>query len=283
MGAIMLGTAAGALGDGGYLLENERVRFTFDELGRVEPIHNREAGVDYMPVGAEPVSPFVVDAYSAHQAFYIYDYQETQSGGFSQADPRRLDENPGDLVRLKVDPAHPPAVAGLPADQLRVYRVAFPVLGNLCIAGEPESNLLARPYVQNKQQARPYLLRLSRHVRNVPDDPHKTDARIIEKYEIRKSKWARARAKRAGRANVQYIRYKDFFVICATERFHRFKLEKQTELKDIRRELVRFAGHSIGYHRVRDRKFHIPVRNQIAVIVRAVNRARKTVHSLGAS
>jgi hypothetical protein len=41
-------------------------------------------------------------------------------------------------------------VAELPADQLRVYRVAFPVLGNLCIAGEPDANMLARPYVQGE-------------------------------------------------------------------------------------------------------------------------------------
>ena len=198
VGAMVLGFgAAAAFADGGYRLENKLVRIAFDDLGQVVQIHNKQTGVDYLLTGAEPVSPFVIDAYSAHQSFFIDDYQEKQNGGFSQADPRLLDKNPGDLVRLKVDPAKPPTakqegdriefayelpsgisltytvtlpadsevsqwqvhvangLPELPKDQLRVYRVAFPVLGNLCIAGQPANNFLARPYAQGELAPNP--------------------------------------------------------------------------------------------------------------------------------
>jgi len=37
-----------------------------------------------------------------------------------------------------------------PLHQLRVYRVLFPLLGNLCVGGRPEENFLARTYVQGE-------------------------------------------------------------------------------------------------------------------------------------
>ena len=51
----------------------------------------------------------------------------------------------------------------------------------------------------------------------IPDskDPTKTDEKILEQYGISVSKWVRARRKRSGLANVQYLRYGDFFVIIA--------------------------------------------------------------------
>ena len=52
----------------------------------------------------------------------------------------------------------------------------------------------------------------------VPDhkDPATVDAKIIRQYGIAVSKWTRTRRKRAGQANLQYLRYDRFFVIMAT-------------------------------------------------------------------
>src|SRR5690348_13767425 len=44
-------------------------------------------------------------------------------------------------------------------------------------------------------------------------DPEKTDAKIINQYGIAVSKWARARRKRAGLANLQYLRFERIYVI----------------------------------------------------------------------
>lgn len=37
-----------------------------------------------------------------------------------------------------------------PREQLRVYRVAFPILSNLCVARQPAENVLARTYIQGE-------------------------------------------------------------------------------------------------------------------------------------
>ena len=37
-----------------------------------------------------------------------------------------------------------------PGHHLRVYRVLFPLLSNLCVAGKPDKNYLARPYIQGE-------------------------------------------------------------------------------------------------------------------------------------
>ena len=41
----------------------------------------------------------------------------------------------------------------------------------------------------------------------------RVDAKILAAYDIAISKWTRARRKRAGQANVQYLRYRRFYVI----------------------------------------------------------------------
>src|SRR5215210_3660617 len=53
-------------------------------------------------------------------------------------------------------------------------------------------------------------------------DPRFIDQKLIEKYGIDLSPWARARRKRAGMANLQYVRFEDFFVLLATHGRHRF-------------------------------------------------------------
>ena len=75
------------------------------------------------------------------------------------------------------------------------------------------------------------------------------DARIVERYGLGMSKFARARRKQAGLANVQYIRYRSFFVLCATDPRgeHRFFDEHSPDqIRNIRGQPIGFAGYSIA-------------------------------------
>src|SRR5437868_5921856 len=53
-------------------------------------------------------------------------------------------------------------------------------------------------------------------------DPRRVDAKLIARYGVDCSKFTRARRKRAGRANVHYLRYRDVFVLLATHGEHPF-------------------------------------------------------------
>ena len=83
----------------------------------------------------------------------------------------------------------------------------------------------------------------------IPDDkdPRAVDEKLIAKYEIAVSESTRVRKKRLGKANVQYLRYRHFFVILATEGIHPFKVEEGDRLRDIRRVPLKFKGYSISY------------------------------------
>ncbi len=78
-------------------------------------------------------------------------------------------------------------------------------------------------------------------------DPKLIDYKLIEKYGIGVSESTRARRKKAGRANLQYIRYESSFVILATKGEHRFFQDEATLIRDFRRVPLRFAGYSISY------------------------------------
>jgi hypothetical protein len=147
-----------------------------------------------------------------------------------------------------------------------------------------------------------------------PDkDPAAVDRKLIEQYQIGISKWARARRKRAGHANVHYLRYERLFVLCATHGQHPFFEEEANLIRDCRRVPVKFAGYAIshrgGHSHVRieqeqyklikayllelatrrrketlEREFfrlpfepYAPVRRQLFNILRAVNKARRQV------
>src|ERR1051326_2786433 len=88
---------------------------------------------------------------------------------------------------------------------------------------------------------------------HVPErkDPRAVDAKLIERYGIDISKWARARRKRAGHANMQYLRYEQFFVLLATHGEHCFFLEEKN-FRDVRRDSISFAGYSIGFKKGAD-------------------------------
>lgn len=86
------------------------------------------------------------------------------------------------------------------------------------------------------------------------------DKKLIEKYNIAISKWARARRKVQGLANIQYLRHWQRFVLIATRGTHEFFEQEGDAIKDIRREPILYAGYSIGYHQGVDRKWHASVR-----------------------
>ncbi|MHC4880748.1 MAG: hypothetical protein ACYTGL_30205 [Planctomycetota bacterium] len=102
----------------------------------------------------------------------------------------------------------------------------------------------------------------------IPDrkNPEDVDRKLIEKYGIAVSESTRARRKRLGQANLQYLRYRRFFVILATHGTHRFFDDEAESIRDIRRIPLQFHGYSISYRRggrtrdgKRDHRWHAHV------------------------
>jgi hypothetical protein len=150
-------------------------------------------------------------------------------------------------------------------------------------------------------------------VGSIPEgkDPRTVDVKLITRYGIDISKWARVRRKRAGTANLQYLRFERFFVILARHGKHCFFEDEASCIEDIRRTPIRFAGYSISFRgghphvRIEQEEYnqmkayfldlavhrslvtverelaqirfepYAPVRGQLLCILRAVNRARK--------
>lgn len=142
-------------------------------------------------------------------------------------------------------------------------------------------------------------------------DAETVDRKLIEKYGIDVSKWERARRKRAGLANLHYLRHGRTFVLIATHGQHPFFEEEADQIRDIRRVPFKLGGYSVShrnghasvridqetYRRLKVyltdlavrrsaehmaeefRMLHFepyaPVRRQLLNLVRAVNRARK--------
>ena len=80
-------------------------------------------------------------------------------------------------------------------------------------------------------------------------DPRAVDAKLVAKYGIDVSESTRLRRKRAGSANLQYIRHGRFFAVLATKGVHRFFAEEGERVRDIRRHPITYAGYSISYRR----------------------------------
>ena len=80
-------------------------------------------------------------------------------------------------------------------------------------------------------------------------DPEKTDRKIIERYRIDVSKSTRVKQKKAGEANLQYLRFGHFFVILATPGVHLFFEEEAAVLKDLRESPLRFYDYAISCHK----------------------------------
>lgn len=141
-------------------------------------------------------------------------------------------------------------------------------------------------------------------------DPARVDQKLVDRYGVAISKWERARRKRAGIANVQYLRFQRCFVLLATHGEHRFFAEEKARLRDVRHVALRIVGYAISirhghvrvaieleeYRRLKayfvevatHRRAEVlarelgalpfepyaPVRRQLLCILRAVNRAR---------
>lgn len=148
----------------------------------------------------------------------------------------------------------------------------------------------------------------------IPDgkDPRAVDRKLIRKYGIDVGQHERCRRKRAGLANMQYIRHGCFFLLMATHGRHRFFEDEAGQIRDARRVSIRFVGYSLSvrngrvsvrievlrYKRLkayfldlarrrsadaltaefRCVRFvpYAPVRQQLLHIWRAVNRARRS-------
>ena len=94
-------------------------------------------------------------------------------------------------------------------------------------------------------------------------DAAATDRKILRQYGIAVSKWSRARRKKTGQANVQYLRYGRFYVILATHGQHPFFAAEQKQIQDFRRHPLYFMGYSIGCRRARGGgDYHASVRIQ---------------------
>lgn len=75
--------------------------------------------------------------------------------------------------------------------------------------------------------------------------PEEIDRKLIAKYGIDVSKFVRARRKRAGCANVHYIRHEREFLLLATHGQHPFHLEERGAIRDARVTGIRFAGYQL--------------------------------------
>lgn len=91
-------------------------------------------------------------------------------------------------------------------------------------------------------------------------DPAVVDAKLIERYGIAISKWARCRRKKQGLANMQYLRYGRFFVLLGTKGRHDFFEREGAAIRDVRRVPLKFAGYSVSCRKGRDGRWHASVR-----------------------
>ncbi len=84
------------------------------------------------------------------------------------------------------------------------------------------------------------------HLGRIPDgkDAEAVDAKIVERYDIDVSSATRCRRKRAGRANVQYLRLGRDFVLIATKGEHRFFEDEP--FRNAKRDPIKVHGYSIS-------------------------------------
>lgn len=80
-------------------------------------------------------------------------------------------------------------------------------------------------------------------------DPSRLDAKLTERYGIAVSKWSRARRKRSGMANLQYIRFDRLFVLMATHGEHPFFEAERESVRDLRRVPLKAFGYALSYKR----------------------------------
>lgn len=147
----------------------------------------------------------------------------------------------------------------------------------------------------------------------IPDgkDPGSVDRKLMERYGVDLSRWARARKKKAGGANVHYLRWRHFFLLLSTHGHHRFFEDERESIIDVRRSPIRLEGYAVSFRqgrshvRLDDERYrelkayflerashrtaaslgdelrslpfepYAPVRRQLFIILRGMNRARR--------
>lgn len=80
-------------------------------------------------------------------------------------------------------------------------------------------------------------------------DARAIDRKLIEKYGVGVSESTRARRKRLGQSNLQYLRHDRLFVILATKGQHEFFEIESRSIHDIRRTPLKYGGYAISYRR----------------------------------
>ena len=80
-------------------------------------------------------------------------------------------------------------------------------------------------------------------------DVETVDQKLIAKYEIDLTERQRAYRKKRGFANMQYIRHGRWFLLMATDGHHSFKQDEKNQIRDCRRNPIKFEGYSISYRR----------------------------------
>jgi len=93
-----------------------------------------------------------------------------------------------------------------------------------------------------------YWFYVSGHIPAVKD-PTNIDQKLIEKYGIGVSDSTRARRKQLGRANLQYLRHDQRFVILATKGQHDFFALESQSIHDLRHVPLKYGGYAISYRR----------------------------------
>lgn len=78
-------------------------------------------------------------------------------------------------------------------------------------------------------------------------NPAVVDAKLMDRYGVDRSRWSRVRRKRAGHANIQYIRHGRFFMLLSTHGRHRFFEDEGEQVRDARRSPIRYAGYSMSH------------------------------------
>lgn len=83
---------------------------------------------------------------------------------------------------------------------------------------------------------------------SVPEgkDPRAVDAKLMSKYGIDLSREQRSRRKRAGLANLHYVRFDRRWLLLATHGEHPFFLEEGERVRDVRRYPIHFEGYSLS-------------------------------------
>jgi len=90
-------------------------------------------------------------------------------------------------------------------------------------------------------------------------DPAVVDRKLIDLYGLELSKWARARRKARGKANVAYLRFGRMFVLLATQGEHPL-FDREVPVRDVRREPIHFHGYCIGCGKGSDGRYHASVK-----------------------